>query len=356
MRIIQVLTTVSFGDAVSNDALALQKALREMGYDTDIYAEHIDPRLEEGRVKKIKELSGLKKKDVVIYHLSTGTELNYAVAKYEARKILIYHNVTPPHFLAPYKPYKAKQCQYGLDGARYLADKVDYCLADSEWNRQDLLAMGYPCKIDVLPIMIAFEDYAKKPNQKIVQKFKGKGTNILFTGRVAPNKCHEDLITSFYLYKKNYNPDARLFLVGSYSGMEEYYSRLLSYVEQLGVQDVYFTGHISFEDMLAYYYAADLFLCASEHEGFCVPLVEAMYFDVPIIAYDSTAIDWTLGGSGILMPDKTPALVAGMMNRLLTDQELREDVVENQRIRLMDFDRETIQALFRQYIENFLKG
>ena len=356
MKIIQVLATVSFGDAVSNDALALQDYLQKMGYTTNIYAENVDFRLPKGLIKKIRDLPVLKEDDVILYHLSTGTELNYQVPKYKGKKILIYHNVTPPEYLVPYNPALARLCQYGLDGARYLAGKVDYCLAASEFNKQDLMRMGYQGTIDVLPILIAFEDYKKDPNPQIIRKYKKAGTNVLFTGRIAPNKCQEDAIAAFYCYKKYYDPDARLFLVGSYLGMESYYAKLLAYVKELGLQDVYFTGHVKFDEILAYYHIADLFLCASEHEGFCVPLVEAMYFDVPVIAYDSTAIGSTLGGSGVLMKEKSPALTAGMMNRLYMDADLRAKVIANQKIRLKDFDNDCVKEKFHSYLKTFLKG
>ena len=130
----------------------------------------------------------------------------------------------------------------------------------------------------------------------------------------------------------------------------------MAYIKELGVRDVYFPGHIGFDEVLAYYHLADVFLCASEHEGFCVPLVEAMYFDVPIIAYDSTAIGGTLNGSGILMKDKDPMFMAAMMNRLMENQGLREQVIHNQQIRLKDFDREKIKAQFIDYLKGYLEA
>ena len=219
MRIVQILTTISFGDAVSNDTIALKDALRESGYDTEIYATNVDPRLPKGTAQKIKNMPGLSGDDLILYHLSTGTELNYQVIGFGAPVIMIYHNVTPNEYLFPYNPVAARLCRYGLNGAKFLADKVDYCLADSDWNRRDLLEMGYDCPIDVLPILIAFDDYKKTPNAKVLDMYKKPGTNILFTGRISPNKCQEDVIAAFACYKKYYDSEARLFLVGSWSGI-----------------------------------------------------------------------------------------------------------------------------------------
>ena len=156
--------------------------------------------------------------------------------------------------------------------------------------------MGYTCPIDVCPILIPFSDYEKEPDRRVLRRYKGDGkTNLLFVGRIAPNKKQENVIRAFYFYHKYYSPDSRLFLVGSWSGMESYYERLCDYVKALGIAEhVVFTGHIRFDEILAYYHLADVFLCMSEHEGFCVPLVEAMYFHVPIVAYSCAAVPDTL--------------------------------------------------------------
>lgn len=353
MRVIQVLPTMAYGDAVGNDTMALYYTLKEMGFDTKIYAENIDKRLK--GIEKVGKIGKLKDDDVVIYHLSTGTKLNYQIADWGGKLIVIFHNITPPEFYNKYNKNLERICADGWNGVRYLADKVEYCLADSEYNKQNLIELGYKCKIDVLPILIRFSDYEKKPSAKIMKKYQDDGyTNILFTGRIAPNKKQEDVIAAFSCYQKYYNEKSRLFIVGSYNGMENYNKQLQNYVEELGVKNVVFTGHIPFDEILAYYHFSDLFLCMSQHEGFCVPLVEAMYFDVPIIAYDEAAIGDTLGGSGILLDDNSPVLVAGMMNRLLTDTELKDKVLQNQRIRLKDFSHDLINEKFKEYLKSFI--
>ena len=216
--------------------------------------------------------------------------------------------------------------------------------------------MGYKCKIDVLPILIKFEDYEKKPNKLVMKKCDDGYTNIIFVGRIAPNKKQEDVIESFYYYNKYYNEKSRLILVGSYGGMEKYYVRLKDYSEKLGAKNVIFTGHIKFDEILAYYHMADLFLCMSEHEGFCVPLVESMYFDVPIIAYDSCAIGGTLAGSGILLKDKKALETAGVMNYVLTHEQIKDELIKNQKTRLADFDNEVIAKQFLEYLSNYLEN
>jgi len=354
VKIYQMLPTLSFGDAVSNDTLALSKVIEGMGYKTEIYAENIDARLPKGIAKYVSKLPRLSANDIIIYHLSTGSKLNYKLAEYRCRKVVVYHNVTPPSFFEPYSIKATQLCSDGLEGVRYLADKVDYCLAVSEYNKQELIQMGYTCQIDVLPILIPFDDYKKEPDAAVLAKYNDGYTNLLFTGRIAPNKRQEDVIRAFYYYKKFYNPKSRLILVGSHNGMERYYQRLKSYINALELEDVVFPGHIKFNAILAYYKLADVFLCQSEHEGFCVPLVEAMCFDTPIVAFDSSAIGDTLGGSGILLKDKNPAETAGMIDKIVTDKQLKETVLANQRERLADFDNQKIAEAFQKYLLKFI--
>ncbi len=354
MRIIQVLTTLSFGDAVGNDTLALKEILKKNGFKTAIYAENIDARLPKGSALSVEKLIDISKDDVIIYHLSTGTKLNYWIKEQCCRKIMIYHNITPPGFIQDYNTQNAELCSRGLEETRMLKDTFDCVYADSEFNKKDLMEMGYHCPIKVIPILIAFDDYKKEPSKKILKRYEDEYTNIVFIGRIAPNKKQEDIIESFYYYNKYYNLKSRLFLVGSYGGMESYYNRLNKYVKLLNVDNVIFTGHIKFDEILAYYHLADVFLCMSEHEGFCVPLVEAMYFNKPIIAYDSCAIKGTLGGSGILLEKKDNLETAGVINKVVNDKELRKRIISNQAIRLKDFGNKVIGELFIDYIKEFL--
>ena len=285
-------------------------------------------------------------KDLLIYHASTGTRLNFEVPSFGGRQMMVYHNITPPHFFRWYNNKARKNMEYGYEGIRFLADKMEYCIADSAYNREELIRMGYTCPIDVCPILIPFQDYDREPDRETMERYQGDGKkNWLFVGRITPNKKQEDLISAFYCYQRDYEPESRLFLIGNASGMELYDARLRNYIRELGIEDkVVFPGHIPFPGILACYRLADVFVCLSEHEGFCVPLVEAMYFGIPIIAYDSTAIAETLGGSGILLKDKDPKIVSEAINLVVTDEELRNKLIEGEKARLADFDNDKIKA------------
>ena len=354
MRIIQLLPTMAYGDAVGNDTIAIGEALKEAGYETAIYAENIDKRLPKKLVLPIEKYKE-KQDDLVIFHLSIYSKMNELVKKLNSKVVIIYHNVTPPEFFEEYSSEAKALCQKGLKGVEDLKDVPELVIADSEFNKQDLIRMGYKCPIEVVPIVIAFDDYRKKPDQKLIEKYENDGwTNILFTGRIAPNKKQEDVIKAFYYYKNYYNPKSRLFIVGSYAPTDLYYNKLVKYVEELGIDDVIFPGHIPFAQILSYYNLADVFVCMSEHEGFCVPLVEAMFFDVPIVAYDSTAIGETLGGSALLLDDKNALVVAGAIDKVVQDQGINEQIIVNQRERLRDFDRTRVKNMMIDVLKKCL--
>ena len=356
MRVVQLLPTLSFGDAIGNDTIALKGVISEMGYSTDIYAENIDKRLPEGIAQKADKLRDLKKDDVLIYHKSTGTDLTFKIENYKCRRIMVYHNITPPEFFRPYSTAATQLTEHGYKGVEYLRDKIDYVLAVSAYNRSELVKMGYTCPMDIRPILIKFDDYKQTPDEATIKKYSDGKKNLVFVGRIAPNKKQENVIRAFYCYKK-LNPESRLILVGSSTGMENYYERLVKYANALGIgDDVIFPGHIKFSEILAYYRLADAFVCMSEHEGFCVPLVEAMFFDVRVIAYDTSAISDTLGGSGVLLDNNDPVFAAAVIDRVLTDDKLRESIIEGQRRRLEDFSYERIRATFEKELTDFING
>ncbi len=353
MRIIQMLPALAFGDAIGNDVLTINEALKEFGYEAEIYAAILDHRLPEGIASPIESYK-CKKDDIIFYHLSTGHDLNYQITEYPCRRIIMYHNITPAKYFHTYNMDAEKSCRDGLRAAKYLASKADLCIADSSYNKQDLLDMGYTCPIEVMPILIAFADFKKKPSASVINRYDDDWVNIVFTGRVVPNKCPQDVIAAFTYYKKYINPKSRLFLVGKNDLSISYRTKLENYIKALKVEDVYITGQVSFDEILGYYRIADIFLCMSEHEGFCVPLVEAMYFNVPVIAYDSSAIGDTLGGSGLLLQEKTPAVVAEAINLVMTDRELRDQIIKGQKQRLAFFDHHRIKEQLREIMDAFV--
>ncbi len=360
MKIIQIVPGLFYGDAVGNDVLALNKLLNSLNIETKIYAIDIGNRIPVGIADSFYDMPVPEKDDMIIYHLSIGCKIirDYLLC-HACRKVMIYHNITPVHFFNSYRDeyqYTIEKVLEGFEDLQLLKNTFEACIADSEFNKQDLRVAGYTCPIAVLPILVPFEDYEQEPDAGIISRYRNDGwKNILFVGRIAPNKCQEDVILSFAAYKKLYNAKSRLFIVGNYNGMGSYYNRLQEYVEVLGVQDVIFTGHIPFKEILAYYRLADAFLCMSEHEGFCVPLLEAMKFEIPIIAYSSTAIPHTLGDSGIKLSSKNPNLVAAVLDEVICNKRLREELLSRQKNRLAYFQYDNVAQMAEQLIMHLQK-
>lgn len=358
MKVIQLLPTMSYGDAIGNDVLALRRILTEQGIDSEIYASNIDKRLSREKIHRFdnQTIEKFDPQDILVYHMSLYSEIAAALQSFPGMKIAIYHNVTPPDFFEDYSQELYWNAAQGQWQVKSLAAAFDHCIADSEYNRDDLLQSSYQCPIDVIPILIDFHQYDATPNQRIIDQYRDGKKNLIFVGRVAPNKKQEDVVRAFHYYQKYFEPESRLFLVGSYNGMESYYHRLLDYTDLLGVKDVIFTGHIPFADILSYYHASDLFISMSEHEGFCVPLLEAMHFHLPILAYDAAAIAGTLGGAGFLLKEKDPRLAAGAINSILSDEELRTNLVHGQNERLGYFTYEQVKTRYVDFFKHILSG
>ena len=286
MRILQLLPTISYGDAVGNDVLAMDAALKRHGYRSAICALNIDKRIQK-RIIPFHRCPKLHRDDILIYHMAIASELTEYVKHTDCVRVLRYHNITPPYFFEKYDPISALACHEGLVQVKGMKDVIDFCLPVSNFNASDLAMYGYHCPMRVLPILIPYADYKQEADEKKYAQFCDGKKNILFCGRVVPNKKYEDVIESFYYYHQYWNKESRLILVGNFQKSDTYYGRLKTFIKRNEIENVVFTGHITFKEMLACYRVADAFLCMSEHEGFCVPLVESMMFDTPIIAYRS---------------------------------------------------------------------
>lgn len=354
-RIIQIVSSLNFGDAVGNDVMAIQNYLRKDGFVTGIFTNNIHVKIPKGTAYLIDKLPELRKDDLVLYHFASEDPLGELIKKVPCEVVLRYHNVTPPHFFKGFDAGAEQNTRRGLLQIKELAPYIDYGMVVSEFNKNDLKNMGYNCPIDVAPILIQFEDYKKTPSAKVVNQYSDGRTNVVFVGRMAPNKKIEDVISAFAVYKEKYDNTARLFLVGNYNEEDKYYKYLRKHIAKLKVEDVIFPGHIPFDEILGYYTIANIFLCMSEHEGFCVPLAEAMFFNVPIVAYSSSAIPSTLNGSGVLLEDKDFNHVAKAMHDVMTDENLRTEVLEKEKERLKDFDNARIGKEICKQLSEIMK-
>lgn len=351
-RIVQLVSSLNFGDAVGNEVIAFKRALQENGYITEIYANYIQDKIPPEMARFYKDMPPLQADDIVIYHFASECSISNDIRNFPCRVILRYHNVTPPEFFHGFDSNAEKATTKGLLQVKKLIPYIDYCLPVSEFNRQDLIKMGYACPMKVLPILIRFEDYEQEPDAGVIQKYSDGVTNFLFVGRIAPNKKLEDVISVFAYYKEHYDEQARLFLVGSFQETDLYYQYLQNHIKKLNIHDVIFPGHISFQAILAYYKIADLFLCMSEHEGFCVPVVEAMYFSVPIVAYDSSAIPDTLGHAGVLVKSKDPREIAPYIQENLHRTQFKKQQAE----RIHSLNKKVIEKNLMEWIHQIYEA
>jgi glycosyltransferase involved in cell wall biosynthesis len=208
----------------------------------------------------------------------------------------------------------------------------------------------------VLPVLVELESFASQaPCPATLQRLDDGWINFIFVGRLAPHKRQEDVIRAFAWYNRDINRRSRLLLVGTAGGLERYVFHLDEVVKSLEMEEhVVFVGHASFAELVAYYHRADVFLCMSEHEGFCVPLLESMYHRVPIIAYAAAGVPDTLGGAGILVNEKDYPVTAEMADLLVEDEELRNRVLDRQELRLADFAPAVIAERFKRYVEELM--
>jgi glycosyltransferase involved in cell wall biosynthesis len=295
----------------------------------------------------------VKPDDVLVYHAALGSRLADWLKSTPAAKIVDYHNITPPEFFRVYEPGLSVALANGRRELQALAPQVSLGIGHSEYSRVDLEGLGFS-KTQTLPLLIDFEQYEVSGNENLIKELSGNGSeraNILFVGRISPNKRQEDLIKVYAVYKRAYQPNARLLLVGA-THSPRYLEALESFAQRLGVEDVAFAGRASVEDLVAYYRTADLFLSMSEHEGFGAPCLEAMHFGVPVIAFAATAIPETVASGGLLLTEKRFEEIAALIDLVMRDEGVREEMIKAGRARVADFRPQLWEARYREAMES----
>jgi glycosyltransferase involved in cell wall biosynthesis len=347
----QVLATLGYGDAIGHEVLGIQRVLRAAGYDSEIFVETADPRLEDLTYDYRDLLDASRPDNLLLHHFSIGSRASRVAYALPDRMALIYHNITPPEYFIGVHEQLVELCWKGRRELCAYIDRCDLALGDSEFNRQELAALGFP-RTGVLPVVPDFSHLAGRPDWHVASRFDDEWTNLLFVGRIIPNKRIEDLVGIFHAYRTTINPRSRLLIVGAYSGFEKYLAMVQSVAARLGTPDVHFPGHVSNEELAAYYDVADLFLCASEHEGFCVPLIEAFRMGVPVVARAATAVPATLDGGGVLYDETDPYHVASIIDAVLSDTDLRGRVVAAQDAALARLAAKDFAGTLRRFVED----
>ena len=339
-QIHQLVHTLSYGDAISGEVLALQRCFRNLGYESEIYAINVHP-VYKGKALDFhdfpKDFTG-----EVIFHFSLGSELSDLYKSLtKAKRTMIFHNLTPDYWFRGVNPRIVKDLQAGEEQLPEMCKYTDHLIADSAFNARQLA--GYGFKADVLELAIDDEKWSVEPNPGIASLLANDpALHVMHVGRLAPNKCIEDVIKVFYFLHHNVNKNSKLWLVGIDIDTELYSYSLKRLVDEMFLTEaVNFVGCFADSELKALYQAADVYLCMSEHEGFCLPVAEAMYFGVPLIAYNSTAVPETVGEGGIIVKEKRHPEIAELIQEIYTNPELKQKIVaaEKERMKHLSFER-----------------
>lgn len=329
--------TLAVGDAVSNDVFGMVRWFRLRNWPADAYAQYLDPALR-GKARPINQYEPhlYARDDLLIYHHSVGWPLGLALLERTRNRIIYkYHSITPARFFRPYNKQYAYHCITGDCQTRHLMHfRPERLLADSAFNARELIDAGaLPAACRVAAPFHAIGSLDPVPeDEELAERLAGQ-TNILFVGRVVPNKGHLHLIRAFAHYHHEFDPNSRLIIVGKLdTQLAVYMSDLKHEILRQHLADaVHFTGPVTASQLKTFYLHASLFLCASEHEGFCVPLVEAMYYGVPIVAYGSSAVRGTLEPAGLVWDTPDPSVLAASAWMLRSNPAARAALVESQR-------------------------
>ena len=325
------------GDAIGDSARRVRDVLREMGHRADLFAMTVDDDLRDD-VRPFADPAA-HAGDVTIFHFALPSTMTAAFARLRGGRVLQYHNITPAHFFAPYDPNLFRLAVIGRRELATLAGRVDLALGDSAFNRGELEELGF-APTGVMPIAVDTQRITRAPRRPALERLIGDDfANFLFVGRIAPNKCIDDIVRLAEVYKRYVDVYYRFIFVGKYDAVPAYYATVRALIRQYDMppERFWFTGPVPDEDLAAFYRHATAYLSLSEHEGFCVPLVEAMAADVPVLAYGAAAVPETLGGAGIVFAPKDLELAAELLGALTYDAGVRARVIAGQRARLQAF-------------------
>jgi glycosyltransferase involved in cell wall biosynthesis len=353
MRVHQWIPAAHKGDAIGDSARRVRTLLRQMGHDSEIFSLTVDDELRND-IRPFSD-SAARGGDVTIFHFALPSPMSGAFTSLPHGRVLQYHNVTPARFFAPYSPSLFRLASIAREELAALAPATDIALGDSAYNRHELDEIGFT-RTGVMPIAVDAERLTRAPRQRVLEEILDDGlVNFLFVGRIAPNKKIEDHIKLAEQYKRYIDAYYRFIFVGRYDVVPRYYAAIRALLtEYKMLEDRFiFTGPVPDAELAAYYRASSVYISLSEHEGFCVPLVEAMAMDVPVLAYSAAAVPDTLGGAGVQFSPKDLEYAAELLGMLAFDESPREEVLAGQRRRLQDFSEPAMRQRLASVLSAF---
>jgi glycosyltransferase involved in cell wall biosynthesis len=353
MRVNQWVPAAHKGDAIGDSARRVRDLLRSMGHTSDIFALTIDDDLRH-EIRPFGDADAMHG-DLTIFHFALPSPMTVAFGSLANGRVLQYHNVTPARFFAPYDPALFRLASIARDELATLAACTDLALGDSEYNRRELDELGF-ARTGVMPIAVDVERLTQAPPHKVLDDLlDDEFVNFLFVGRIAPNKKIEDHIKLAEQYKRYIDARYRFIFVGRYDVVPRYYAAIRALMAEYKMlpERFVFTGPVPDIELAAYYRASSVYISLSEHEGFCVPLLEAMAMDVPVLAYGAAAVPDTLGGAGVQFAPKDLEYAAELLGMLAFEDHPREEVLAGQRRRLQQFGDPIIQQRLASVISAF---
>jgi glycosyltransferase involved in cell wall biosynthesis len=349
----QFVPTLISNDAVGNHTLRMHRALCNAGIDAMVWAVNIHPEAS-GAARLFSDFDRWRSRsgsrDVLVYQAASHSEgIVPALLRRSGTKVINYHNITPASYYERFDVITADSLRRADREVRMLASQARVAIAVSEYNATLLRKMGVR-HVHVIPPYLS-PALTAQPDPATQTALEGglPGMRLLFVGRVVPNKGHIDLIRTLAVIRAAIDPHARLYLVGP-PGPRLYMHALAELAARIVPGGVIFTGAVSDSQLITFYRSADVFLCMSEHEGFGIPLVEAMRAGLPVIAYDAAAVGETLHGAGVLVRTRAPAVVAEIVARVVADRPLRDELRRRQLDRAADLesfprDRKSVEAI-----------
>jgi glycosyltransferase involved in cell wall biosynthesis len=352
-RLIQLLPTHHRHDALGAEASVIERVLLAAGWRVDTYADNIDPELE-GRTLPSSRLGEVDTDGAVaLYHYCAASLMTFRFVELDCPKVLLYHNITPHEFFEPYNKDVAIDCREGRRQLSVMLDAVDMAVGHSEFSRLELEEAGFDVT-RAIPYLYDPSRLEIEPDKGMLERLQGPPV-VLFTGRFAPNKAPEDFIRTAAAYGELEDaPPARFVLVGKRRTIRGYYETVEKLIGELALPEerLLITDEVSDGELVAAYKSASLFLSLSRHEGFMVPLVEAMQFGIPILALARAAVPETVGEAGVLFDTTEPRAVARLVADALADGDLRKEMIERGRRRLKRYDLEHWGFVFRVMLES----
>lgn len=358
MRVDQVIPSLASRDAVGVHTLALTEGLRAAGFESDIFYGNCTPDMaRQGR--PLSHLGRAGRDRWLLYQCSIGSPVYDVLSTRDEPKMVNYHNITPAPLLEAWEPKIGYETSLGRSQLERLAPESRMAVADSAFNEEELVAAGFK-NTAVVPLLIDMTSAGAPPDPataaRLARAKEDGGPDLLYVGKISPHKAPHDLVKMLVVYRRLYHPRARLHLVGSDFG-DRYRPALEAFIADVGLSEaVTVTGSVDAAALEAYYRAADVYVSASDHEGFCVPIVEAMGHGVPVVAYGVAAVPGTVGPAGIVLPSKEPLRLAAAVARVVEDERLRTALKTAAATWVENFSLERSRARFVSLIRDAVQG